>query len=147
MLTTQISDLLKQEKSVVLVGPIDSGKSYWVEHELIQELEKNKKVEYFKEARDIKETEADIFIFDEVETLFDRKFLEDRHPEENPYYLPSYLEKVKSWHENYKKLDKPSLYIITRNSEEEIDYLVQNFTRTDWDGREISVFGFEKPNK
>lgn len=143
-LSKQITDLLSQNKSIVLVGPTNSGKSYWVEHTLIPELEKGKKIAYFKETTDIKETDADIYIFDEAETLFDKEFLEERHPEENPYYTPAYLEKVKSWHEMYKKFGKPSLYIITRNSEEELDHLVQNFTHTDWDNRGILTIRFER---
>src|SRR3989344_7163315 len=138
----KVIDSLLRNKSVVLVGSTNSGKSYWVEHYLIPVLGKSKKIAYFKEAEDIQKIEADIFIFDEAETFFDKEFLRKRYPEKNPYYAPSYVKRVKNWHELYKKLNKPSLYIITRNSDEEVDYLVQNFNHTDWDNREILTLKF-----
>lgn len=143
-LLTKITNILLKQKSVVLVGQTQAGKSHWVEHELIPNLEKDKKVVYFKEATDIKPNNADIFIFDEAETLFDKEFLEEKHPEENPYYTLPYLEKVKSWHESYKKFDGPSLYVMTRNSEQDINNLVQNFTCADWDNREVLTIKFSR---
>lgn len=138
----KITSSFLNNKSIVLVGMSGSGKTYWVKNELIPALEQEKNVVYFKDGDAVNNTEGDIFIFDEVETLFDREFLEKRHPDENPYYMETYLNKINLWQEKYKKFDKPCLYVITRNEYQEIQNLVQNFKHTDWDNREIETICF-----
>jgi hypothetical protein len=143
-LLSKIAELLLQNKSTVLIGSSDSGKTYWVEHELIPFLRQNKKVIFFKNGEAIQNTQGDIFIFDEAETLFDEHFLANRHSDEHPYYDLKYLEKVRGWHKRYAQFPEASLFIISRDTKEEVDYLVENFKKADWDNRGIIAFKFEK---
>ncbi len=143
-LVSKISGLLSKGGCVVLVGLSNSGKTYWVEHKLVPYLEQNNKVVLFKDGNAVQSAQGDIFIFDEAETLFDKSFLEDRHLDERPYYSPKYLEQVRAWHKLYTQFIGATLFIISRNTNEEIDYLVRNFKRTDWDNRDIIILEFKK---
>jgi hypothetical protein len=138
-LIQKISNLLLANKQVVLVGKSDTGKSHIIQDELIPLLEKTgKRVAYFKDGDHISPTEdAEIFIIDEAETFFDAHRLQTAHPDDHPYYSSDYIARVQKWHLAYTNLQKPSLFIITRNASEDIEYLVQNFNRTDWDNRPI----------
>jgi ABC-type dipeptide/oligopeptide/nickel transport system ATPase component len=141
-LLAKISKMLIRGTSVALVGASGSGKTHWINNVLIPKLQKERTITYFKDGDDITDAPADIYIFDEVETLFDREFMENRHPDENPYYTESYLSKIYSWHEKYKKFDKTYLYSITRNELPEIENLVQNFKRAEWNNKEIETICF-----
>lgn len=140
-------DLL-EKNNIVLVGSTNSGKSWFIAEELIPSLEKEGyKVSYIKECGDIHGNfkKADFVVVDEVETFFDREYLEKRHPEETPYYTDDYVEKVQGWHKNLENISVPSVFIITRNNEEEIDNLVDNMIYTDW-GTKVRVVKFDRNN-
>ncbi|MDP1718945.1 MAG: hypothetical protein Q8L24_00780 [bacterium] len=143
-LVSKISELLLRNKSALLVGPSDSGKTYWVENELIPSLKQNHKVVLFKDAEAIQNKQGDIFIFDEAETLFDQSFLEELHPDKRPYYSIEYLDRVRGWYKLYAQFSGATLFVISRNNSAEVDNLVQNFKRADWDDRVIVTFKFEK---
>lgn len=73
-LVSKIAEALLRNKCVAIVAPSNSGKTYWVKHELIPFLEQYKKVVIFESGEVIRNEQADIFIFDEAETLIDRHF-------------------------------------------------------------------------
>ena len=134
---------LLRGENLALIGTSDSGKTHFVKEELIPELEKNgKKVAYFKDGSNITDQEADIYIFDEVESFCDREYLEEKYPEEKPYYTDEYERKVKGWFWNYKKHDKSCLYIITRKNKEDVNYLENHLRWADWDDRKLEAFAF-----
>jgi len=142
-LLTKVSNILLQLKSVVLVGPTQSGKTHWIKNNLIPNLESmGKSVEYLKDGHEISKDLADIVICDEVETLFDKKYLQNG--DEN-YYTEEYLNTVRNkWYKNYSTLPASTLFVITRNEPSHINNLFQNFRRADWDNREIEILKFEK---
>jgi len=133
-LIEKIGDLLSAGISVALIGPTNSGKTQLVTNELIPLLrEKGKNVCYWTDSNHpVEIKDADIVIIDEAETLADQVHLEQVHSEEKPYYPKSYLARVKRWHELYRNIPQPSLYIITRNAED-VSHLVQTLATTDWD--------------
>lgn len=142
-LLNKIAIGLIRRENMVLIGTSDSGKTKFVKEELIPELEKKgKKVAYFKDGANIKEQEADVYIFDEVETFSDREYLEEKYPEEKPYYTDEYEKKVKDWFWEYKKYDAACLYVITRKTKEDVEYLSDHFKWADWDDRRLETFIF-----
>jgi len=142
-LTEKIYTHTSKEESIVLVGPTGSGKTWYVKNELIPYLaKKGMKPQYLDCGKELTIKEhTDIVIIDEVETFFDKEYLEKKHPEESPYYTPKYIDTVTSWHEKLKRIEVPAIYIITRNEKEEIDYLTDNMKTTDW-GRWVECLGF-----
>jgi len=132
--------------NIVLVGPTNSGKSWFLQQQLIPWLKKkNIKASYLKDCNESmsEDDESDYFIIDEVETFFDKGFLETRHPDKTPYYTDEYLSQVNIWHKNIAQISKPAVFVITRNEDEEIDYLVKNLKQTDW-GKPVKVLKFIK---
>jgi hypothetical protein len=133
-LTKDMINLLKEGKSIALVGLTGNGKTWFVLNELIPELNKaDKKVEYFKDIENqvVPDKDTDIAILDEFETFVDREFLERAHPEEDPYYTEKYVEQVTDWLEKAEKITKQLILVITRD-EEDIDNFVRSVNATDW---------------
>ncbi|MDD5290413.1 MAG: hypothetical protein PHT40_04470 [Patescibacteria group bacterium] len=146
-LKEKIYNLLKEKESVFVVGARDAGKSWFVENELLPFLRgKNFDVKYFSDGDHLSAAEilGDGVIVDEMETLQDRNFLETAHPEERPYYSDEYLAKVKTWFEKLKSIKLPTVYIITRNNQEEIQNLIQTVKTADWDNRAVECVEFVK---
>lgn len=148
-LTEKIYKELLSRNSVLLVGHTNSGKTYYAVNELMPFL-KNKKFNAVYLANceivPIISNDAVAMIIDEVETLADKDFLEQSHPEDKPYYSLAYLNKVKKWHEKLKNIQVPAVFILTRNEKEEIKYLVNNINTTDW-GDPVKVLVFENYKK
>lgn len=135
-----IGNLLRGE-SIVLVGPSDAGKSHWVQNFLIPKIQEvGKSVQYSKDGFTPIEI-SDIAIFDEAEILFDATRLQEKYPDDRPYYSEKYLQQVADWHALYSSHREPSVYIISRK-ESDVQYLVDNFHTADWDNRELRVFRF-----
>lgn len=142
-LLRKITDVLSQHKSAVLVGATDSGKTYWIQHTLIPYLEfSGKKVEYLKHGSELPKGSPDIVICDEVETLSDKDYLQGENTED--YYTEEYLNKVRGWYKNYSQMPASTLFVITRNKPHQVENLIQNFKKSDWDNREVVVIKFEK---
>ena len=130
-------------RSVVLVGPTDSGKTYWVRNTLIPYLESSgQKVEYLKDGDQPLSGTPNVVVCDEVEVLFDEKYLQGNNPE--PYYTDEYLTKVHHWFANYSLLPQKTIFIVTRNQPDQIQNLVDNMRQADWDNRDVTVLKFEK---
>ena len=148
-LTEKIYKELLLRNSVLLMGRADSGKTCYALNELVPFLN-NKKLNtvYFNNCDDLLMVpdNTDIVIVDEVETFIDKDFLEYQHPEDKPYYSAEYLEKVKSWHNKLKIIQKPTVFILTRSGKEEIEYLVDNVKTTDW-GTPVKCLVFENYKK
>ena len=145
-LTKNIYQEISGGGNVLLVGPTDSGKTWYVKNTLIPFLqEKEIKVIYLPDINYFQETsdKPDIFVIDEIETLFDKNFLETHSNSLEPYYSEEYLAKVKTWHDKLKKLSAPSIFILTRNNQGEIENIVTNFKVTDW-GAKVKCLAFEK---
>ena len=143
MLISDLVNKLVVNNTVALVGPTNSGKTYWVKNILIPHLESlGKKVEYLKDGDMLPEFQDSIVISDEAETMFDAKYLQGNKVDD--YYAKEYLEKVDGWYKNYTKLPSSTLFIITRNSVDQIENLVKNFHTADWDGRNIFTIRFNK---
>lgn len=145
-LSEKIYKNLSLYKNIVLIGKTDSGKTHYVINDLITFLnQKRLKVIYFPNCDaliDIKNN-VDVVIIDEVETLLDKKFLEQK-TDNGTYYSSAYLEKVKKWHKKLENIKIPSIFVLTRNKEEEINNLVKNTKIIDW-GMPVEYIVF--PNK
>lgn len=144
-LTQTIYKELSFGNNILLVGPENSGKTYYTKNVLVPFL-KEKKINavYFENCNVLNNLlSADIFIVDEMETLLDMDFLEKRHPEDKPYYSPIYLEKVKQWHDKLKLFHSPCIFILTRNSKKDMDYILNNIHHTDW-GAPVKCLIFKK---
>ncbi len=127
----------------MLVGPSDSGKTFWAKNTLIPYLETSgKKVEYLKDGSELPKELLNVVICDEVEILFDQEYLQGNSAEK--YYTDEYLNKVRGWYKSYSQLPMSTLFITTRNEPNQIDNLLQNFHKADWDNRDIVVLKFEK---
>ncbi len=127
-----ILNLINKNKNILLVGPSDSGKSFFIKNKLIPFLRKNgKKVRYYKDLeQSISPQRKEIIILDEFEILEDKEFLEKLHPEERPYYSDEYINRVLSWFKKIENIDNKFIYILTRNREEEIKNVknIKNFS-------------------
>lgn len=148
-LTTNIYQEISAGKNILLVGPTDSGKTWYVKNILIPFFHNKKiRVIYFSDSNFLQESNnsADVFIVDEVETLIDQSFLETHSNNLEPYYSEKYLVKVKAWHDKLRKLTVPGVFILTRNSQEEIDNIVDKLKVTDW-GTKVKCFSFKKQTK
>ena len=142
----EIVKILMSGTSIFLIGKSNSGKSYYIKNKLMPFLEKSGiKIKFYENCDNINNFEdVDVCIFDEVELLFDKKFLEKKHPEENPYYSGGYLKKVSEWFLQLGKINKPSIYIVTRNADDEIEYIKNNMRSCEWnDNKNIEIIQFE----
>lgn len=142
-LTNNIYQELSGGGNVLLVGPTDSGKTWYIDNILIPFLrEKGMRVVYFSDPDNISENnKADIIIVDEVEVLIDQDKLEASSSGHEPYYSEIYLNKVKAWHNKLQKLTVPSVFILTRNNKKEISNIVDNVVTTDW-GAKVKCLAF-----
>lgn len=141
-MTEEIYNQLIVGANVLLVGPTDSGKTYYIQNTLIPFLGKNgKAVGYFKDGNEIDYSqEKDFYVFDEVEILSDKNLLEQLHPEEKPYYSDEYLKTVSEWQTKYSQCAKPSLFILTRNDSQTVNFLKDNYVRLEWNQKPVGVF-------
>ncbi|HDH31204.1 MAG TPA: hypothetical protein ENH26_00290 [Candidatus Wolfebacteria bacterium] len=138
-------EILKNS-NILIVGSTDSGKTWYVKNILIPFLQdKKKKVVYFHNPDNLLGLikNVDFFIVDEIETLIDKDFLEAHSTEIKPYYSKKYLKKVKGWHNKLKKITIPSIFILTRNNQKEIDNVVNNIKVIDW-GVKVKCLAFKK---
>jgi len=129
----------------LLVGPTDSGKTRYIKNTLIPFLrEKKMRVIYFSDPDFIQELDngADVFVVDEVETLLDQDFLVTCSKDSEPYYSDEYLAKVKVWHDKLGELSAPSIFILTRNKQEEINNIVDKLKVMDW-GAKVKCLVFD----
>lgn len=147
-LQSEILKLLTNGSSLFLIGPADSGKSWFAKNNLLPFLIKQGlRGNYFTDCDEIssgKSEHYDFALIDEVESLQDFEYLENVYPDERPYYSNQYLQKVKTWFEKIALLECPSVYIITRNEPPDIDNFVRHVKKADWDGRKVEVLIFEK---
>lgn len=136
-----IIEEIKKNNSIVIVGASDSGKTYWVQNTLIPKLREIGKLVAYSEDGFNNIAMLDVAIFDEAETLFDANELKIKYPEENPYYSEKYIEQVKNWFSMYSSHTEPSIYIISRRKND-IQFLLENFKKSDWDNRNLKLFSF-----
>lgn len=140
-LAQNIADELRF-RSVILVGPTDSGKTHWVQSNLIPYLESaGQHVAYLKDGDQALVGVPDVVVCDEAEVLFDEKYLQDDNPE--PYYSDEYMQKVHRWFVNYSLLPRKTIFVVTRNQPDQIKNLVDNMHQADWDNRDVTVLKFE----
>ena len=137
---------LLEGKNILLVGETNSGKSYFVKNQIIPLLKENNiNVSYFEECADLEvDNKCDVCIVDEVELLFDKQFMEDTYPKEKPYYTWSYLQKVAIRQDKLSQIQKPVICIVTRNGKHEIDYVVKNYKKLEWNNLPVEVIAFER---
>ncbi|HNP75479.1 MAG TPA: ATP-binding protein [bacterium] len=144
-LTNNIYQTVSGGGNVLLVGPTNSGKTWYINNILIPFLKKKKiEVVYFSDPDNISEesNKADVIIVDEVELLIDQDKLEAGSSGYEPYYSGVYLKKVKTWHNKLQKLTAPSIFILTRNNQKEISNIVDNVVITDW-GSKVKCLAFD----
>jgi hypothetical protein len=141
-----ILDLLKNRKSLFLIGPSNSGKTWFIKNDIIPYLAEHRlKPAYFANADQISNTDyCTAAVIDEIESLQDRVFLETAHPIEKPYYSTEYLNKLNRWFTKLRTIKAPSVYIITRNHQIEIKNFVATVKTTDWDNRPVEIIEFNK---
>ncbi|MBU0976555.1 hypothetical protein KJ918_07180 [Patescibacteria group bacterium] len=139
-----ISNLLSANKNILLIGRTDSGKTYFINNDLIPFLEKEgKTITYVSSMNEeINPAVDSVVILDEFEILEDKEFLEKEHPEERPYYSDEYMENINGWLAKAKKIKNPCIYIVTRNEQKEIDFVKQitSFSFKD----DVEVVEFDK---
>lgn len=145
VLAKKIVKSLKNEKSVFLVSKTDEGKTYFVKNFLISYLKRiGIKAVYFENINKLKIVKnLELPVIDEVEILSDQKFLEKEHPEEKPYYPEKYLKSVKKWHDKLSKIKAPAIYLITRGSQKEINYLKKNTSKAEWNKSSAIVLKYK----
>ena len=147
-MNNKILHFLEKGNSIVIVGPTNSGKTWYIKNELMPFL-KSKKLQsfYIKDSlHDFKLSQnVDIIIADEFETLTDEDFLTSLHPDEQPYYKEGYLNIVGNSHARFKKITPPIIFVITRNKKEEIGNLLDNLKIID-SGQPVETFKFDKDN-
>jgi len=138
--------ITNKNKNIILIWPTNSGKSFFIKKQVISFLEERWiKAVYFENCDELDPTkEADIFIVDEVELLFDKVFLEKNHPEKTPFYTNSYLEKVRKWHNKLSQINTKIIWIVTRNDEKDIDYVLQNYKELEWNNLPVEVVKFAR---
>ena len=144
-LKEKIFNLLSNKKSLFLIGPTDSGKSYFIKNELLPFLQsKNFAVCYFSNCEQIPDSKiiGDGVIIDEMETFQDKDFLETIHINEKPYYTDQYLAKVKSWFDKLQNVQLPAVYVITRNSPVEIQNFIKTVKKTEWNNKDVECVEF-----
>jgi hypothetical protein len=150
LLVQNIYRILDDKVSIMLVGATDEGKTWFVINVLIPFLkQQGLRVKYFKDCNDINFQEKiveDIVIVDEVEVLSDKKYLEEQHPDENPYYTDKYLKEVELWHEKLKQINQPCLYIVTRNELQEQTYFMDHVKSAEWNSKPVKVLLFQRSN-
>jgi hypothetical protein len=134
------------KQNILLIGSTNSGKTFFVKNEIIPFLEKKwYKVVYFEDCNKLDpHKEANIFIVDEVEVLFDKDFLEKSNPEEIPYYNKSYLKTVENWQKKLSEIKTQIICIVTRNTEKEIDYVFQNYKKLEWNNLPVEIVKFAR---
>lgn len=134
---------IKNKENVAIVGETDSGKTWFINNELMPFLEKQGiKAAYFEDCDKIdNSSQADCFIVDEVETLFDKKRLEEKYGQD--YYNNDYLVKVADWHKKLSIITKPAIFIVTRNAAD-VEYLVENYKKLEWNQFPVRTIEFFK---
>ncbi|MBU1131071.1 hypothetical protein KJ840_02985 [Patescibacteria group bacterium] len=146
-LENKILKTLSSEQDVFLVGPSDSGKTWFIKNRLLPFFSQNhKKVVYFSNCEKISASRlknADYIIVDEVETMQDLKFLETIYPQKKPYYSDSYKTKVKIWFKLLKSIKQPGIFVVTRKKQT-IDYFLKNIITPDWHNKKVKVIEFNK---
>lgn len=145
-LAENISLLLQQNKNVVLVGPSDSGKTWFVQHTLIPYLKKQgSNIIYYKNCDVLVDNNktADFVIVDEVELLQDYDFLQKLHPKDTPYYASEYLVKVNKWQEKLTTLTIPGLFIVSRERGV-IPYVLEHVHTLEWNNSPCKVIEFTR---
>lgn len=148
-LTEKIYKELLSRNNVLIIGLTDSGKTYYATNELVPFLKKKGfNVAFFSDCDHLSNIsdETGLAIVDEVETLIDKNFLEQRHFQDKPYYSPEYLKKVEIWHNKLKLIKIPSVFILTRSEKREIEYLINNVKEMDW-GAPVKCLAFENYKK
>ena len=138
---------LKEGRSLFLVGFGDSGKTWFAINELVPFLQKKGlDVTYFSDCDHLlgSATVGNAVVVDEVEVLQDRAYLESTHPDERPYYSDDYVVKVKSWFDKLRNVQQPCVYIVTRNSTEDVKNFMEMIKKTDWDSRTIETVEFHR---
>lgn len=145
-LSSVIFKILKQGKDIILVGPGDSGKTWFVENTFIPYLKsRDKNIRYFKDPDGVSSRECnhqDFVVVDEVESLQDRKFLEAQSPHEKPYYSEAYEAKVNCWFEKLKVISCPGIYVISRNKKA-IPHFMKTVHSLDWKRDLVEVIDFQ----
>lgn len=142
----KIYNLITNKKSIFLIGPTDSGKTWFAKNDLLLFLrEKEMSVLYIQDCDHIPELiNEDCAIIDEVEILQDKNFLETIHSDKKPYYSNQYITKTKDWFDKLRNIQLPCIYIITRNDTAEIQNLINIIKVTDWDNRAVECVEFKK---
>lgn len=141
----RILGTLSSGRSVFLVGPTDSGKTWFVQNELVPFLEKQSvRVRYFADCDKLPkkgEVNVEVFIVDEVEIIQDTPFLEEIYTEQKPYFSPEYIAKVRQWFSALNRIQKPGVFVVTREKEV-IENFVNNIKTLDWNGKNAEVIEF-----
>lgn len=149
-LAEQIATLLSSKQNVFLVGPADSGKSWFATNELLPYLLKTQcRVKYFENCDAVSRldtTDIDTVIIDEVESFQDREYLEKLHPNESPYYSTEYLTKVANWHKALAEISLPGVFIISREKQA-IPHFIKHVHSLDWNDKPAEVIEFTRMPK
>ena len=145
-LNKAIQKSLLSRKSILLIGPTDSGKTWYAEKELIPFIKGlGLEVGYFENPDEFINSGSDIAsldvcVFDEVETFIDKDFLTGKYGE--GYYSPEYVRKATSWIRALSSVKIPSIFIVSRNSRDEINHLMKKAKTTDW-GKDMVCLEFK----
>jgi len=148
-------------KHILLVGPYNEEKKHFITKKLVPEIDGwGAKAYYFEhgdhlhllgpapfsnffEAFDDTEKRK-TFVINDTEIFFDKYYLEYKYSEKIPYYDKDLVNKIMNWHKLYSEISNygTTVHIVERKEEDEIEYLVKNLKKTEWNQKEAIVFRF-----
>lgn len=144
-LLRRILAVLQSGRSVFLVGSTDSGKTRFVQNELVPFLNKQEiRVNYFASCDNLPKEgikNTDFVIVDEVEVMQDMRFLETLHPNERPYYSAQYTNKVQQWFRALNRIQQTGVFVVTRKKRA-IPNFIKNVQTLDWNGKTAEAIEF-----
>lgn len=143
-----IARLLARGRSVLLVGATDAGKSYFATKVLLPMLQaQSVRAAYVTGPNRLHFVRnADIVLIDEVELAADAPIQERLYPEDAPaQWSRNYRRRVQGWMRAMARVRVPCVYIVTRNTPAERQWIATHIRRAEWDGRTVSVVRFEAP--
>ena len=146
---TAIVTALKSGLSIILIGTPDSGKTWYIQNNLMPFLiDMGIPCTYYENPGAITNAEyltpPTVAIIDEVESLLDKPQLESKYPTERPNYTNTYISRVEREHQSLGKITTQCVYVISRKDRTDVDQLCTLMSNAEWTMREVTPISFNK---